>query len=311
MAVMVGFFLRGMLLMFAISASVTSVAAVAEDKMMFRMIDGDGGVPLRVVETGNPDGPAILFIHGMAQSTLSFERQLNSDLAKRFRLVAFDLRGHGGSAKPWRSSDYAGSRVWAADVAAVIEALELRDVTIVGWSFGGYVAVSYLRHYGDDRVRGLNLVGTSAGLVEFQPPKNSSVEKVTGNPDSVARRSSLDLAERVAAMHEFPDLLTAEPMEPDDRDASFHSGIMLPAYALRLFDKLPLDNKDLPERLTLPTLISMGTLDIGMDVPSARRLDLALPNSELSLFDGIGHFPAYESTERYNQELADFVSRCD
>ena len=308
---MVGLFIRRMFLWLALGASLASSPAMAENDMTFRMVDGDGGVPLRVVDTGNREGPAILFIHGMAQSTLSFKSQLNSDLAKDFRLVAFDLRGHGGSAKPWQSSDYAGSLVWAADVAAVIETLELRDVTIVGWSFGGYVAVSYLRHYGVDRVRGLNLVGTSAGLVDFQPPKNSSVEKVTGNPDSVARRSSLDLAERVAAMHEFPDLLTAVPMEPDDRDASFHSGIMLPAYALRLFNDLPLDNKDMPERLTLPTLISMGTLDIGMDVPSARRLDLALPNSELSLFDGIGHFPAYEAAERYNQELADFVSRCN
>ena len=308
---MFGFLLRRMYLMLAVGAGLISTPAIAEDNMTFRMINGDGGVPLRVVETGNPEGPAILFIHGMAQSTLSFERQLTSDLTASYRLVAFDLRGHGGSAKPWQPSDYAGSRVWAADVAAIIEALDLHDVTIVGWSFGGYVAVSYLRHYGDDRVRGLNLVGTSAGLIDFQAPKNSAVKKVTGNPDSVARRSSLDLAERIAAMNEFPDLLTAEPMQPDDRDASFHSAIMLPAYALRLFDKLPLDNKDLPERLTLPTLISMGTLDNGMDVPSARRLDLALPNSNLSLFDGIGHFPAYESTARYNQELADFVSRCD
>jgi pimeloyl-ACP methyl ester carboxylesterase len=304
---MVGLFIRRIFFVLALGASIASIPAMAKDKKMFRMIDGDGGVPLRVVDTGNPDGPAILFIHGMAQSTLSFEKQLNSDLAKDFRLVAFDLRGHGGSAKPWQSSDYAGSRIWAADVAAVIETLDLHDVTIVGWSFGGYVAVSYLRHYGDDRVRGLNLVGTSAGLVDFQPPKNSSVKKVTGNPDIVARRSTMDLAERVAAMKEFPDLLTAEPMQPDDRDASFYSGIMLPAYALRLFDKLPLDNKDLPERLPLPILISMGTLDIGMDVPSARRLDAALPNSTLSLFDGVGHFPAYECADRYNQELASFV----
>ena len=304
---MIGFVIRTMFLALVVCAGTITSPALAEDKMMFRMIDGDGGVPLRVVEAGNPDGPAILFIHGMAQSTLSFDRQINSDLGKRFRLVAFDLRGHGGSAKPWQASDYAGSKVWAADVAAVIETMNLQDVTIVGWSFGGYVAVSYLRHYGDERVRALNLVGTSAGLVDIQPPKSSSVDEVTGNSDSVARRSSMDIATRIAAMDEMPELLTAQPMLPADRAAAFHSGLMLPAYVLRLFDALPLDNKDLPERLTLPVLISMGDLDIGMDVPSARRLDAALPNSTLSLFEGVGHFPAYECADRYNDELASFV----
>ena len=304
---MVGFFIRGLSIMLGFVAATFSTPALAEEYEMTRMIDGDGGVPLRVQEAGNLDGPAILFIHGMAQSTLSFERQLNSDLADHYRLVAFDLRGHGGSAKPWHSEDYAGSRVWAADVAAVIEALDLNDVTIVAWSFGGYVAVSYLRHFGDDRVRGLNLVGTSAGLVDIQPPERSSVTEVTGNSDSVARRSSLDLAERIAAMNELPPLLTAAPMEPEDRDAAYYSGLMLPAYAMRAFNNLPLDNKDLPERLTLPILISMGTLDIGMDMASARRLDAALPNSTLSVFEGVGHFPSYECAERYNQELAEFA----
>lgn len=110
-------------------------------------------------------------------------------------------------------------------------------------------------------------------------------------------------------MREMPDLLTAEPMQPADRDVAFHSGLMLPAYALRLFNRLPLDNKDLPGQLDLPVLISMGTLDIGMDVPSAHRLDSALLNSKLSLFDGVGHFPAYECADVYNGELAEFVSR--
>lgn len=271
---------------------------------MFQMIDGDGGVPLRVADRGNPDGPVILFIHGMSQSELSFQKQYASHLAERFRLVSFDLRGHAGSAKPWDSSDYAGSRVWAADVAAVIEALDLDDVTLVGWSFGGYVAVSYLRHFGDERVRAVNLIGTAAGLVDIQAPSSQNPETIA---ESTKRRASLDLAESLAAIDEMPDMLTAKPMSPQDRALSYHTALMLPAYVLRAYADLPLDNKDMPSRLTIPFLLSIGTEDIGMDVPSAHRLDAALPHSSLSLYEGVGHFPSYEDPVRYNRELAEFV----
>jgi non-heme chloroperoxidase len=53
---------------------------------------------------GNPDGPEILFIHGFSQSHLSWIKQVtNSDLAKEFHMVTYDLRGHGNSDKPTRT----------------------------------------------------------------------------------------------------------------------------------------------------------------------------------------------------------------
>ena len=58
------------------------------------------GVDISVREWGNPEGWPILFVHGLAQSHLSFLPQFASELADRHRLVAYDLRGHGESAKP-------------------------------------------------------------------------------------------------------------------------------------------------------------------------------------------------------------------
>ena len=60
-------------------------------------------MPLSVVQTGNGNGSDILFIHGFSQSYLSWQMQLDSDLAKDFHLTAFDLRGHGASGKTDRS----------------------------------------------------------------------------------------------------------------------------------------------------------------------------------------------------------------
>jgi pimeloyl-ACP methyl ester carboxylesterase len=66
---------------------------------------------LNVVETGNPDGKPILFIHGLSGCGLVWGRQLGSELGRDFRLVAMDLRGHGMSAKP--RDAYGDSRLWA------------------------------------------------------------------------------------------------------------------------------------------------------------------------------------------------------
>ena len=84
-------------------------------------------------------------------------RQLDSDLAKDFRLVAFDLRGHGLSDKPRES--YADSRLWADDVQAVIDGLDLDHPILCGWSYGPLVILDYIRHYGEDDIGGINFVG--------------------------------------------------------------------------------------------------------------------------------------------------------
>ena len=120
-------------------------------------IVGGGGVRLHAVETGNPRGWPIVFIHGFSQCSLAWSRQMHSELADTFRLVALDLRGHGLSEKPLEG--YADSKLWAADIDAVIRALHLDHPVLCGWSYGPLVILDYIRHYGEDDIRGVNFVG--------------------------------------------------------------------------------------------------------------------------------------------------------
>jgi non-heme chloroperoxidase len=112
--------------------------------MKSHMIVGGGGVRLHAVETGDLSGRPIVFIHGVSQCWLAWSRQLSSDLANTFRLVAVDIRGHGLSDKPHEG--YADSRLWADDVRAVIRALDLDHPVLCGWSYGPLVSLDYLRH---------------------------------------------------------------------------------------------------------------------------------------------------------------------
>lgn len=124
------------------------------------------GVRLNVQEWGNPNGPEILFIHGAFQSYLSWTKQFKSDLAKDFRLVTYDSRGHGFSDKPTAPEYYKESKRWADEVNAVIVQTGLKRPVLVGWSYAGRIMSDYLMTYGEKAISGVNFVGalTNSGL---------------------------------------------------------------------------------------------------------------------------------------------------
>jgi pimeloyl-ACP methyl ester carboxylesterase len=280
--------------------------ARAASPLSFTTVEGAGGVPLNVVETGPANGPAILFVHGMSMSYLAWQAQLDSSLAKRYRLVAFDLRGHGDSGKPWRREDYAGSKVWADDVAAVIAAKHLQRPTLVAWSFGGDVAMDYVRHYGVANLSGIELVGNLGGLVEIKLVRSPAMDLIWAQS---ALRQSPDILKnidgfRIAAHGLSPNLT------PEQEQIAFLSGMMQTGLVRRaLAGPLALENKDLPSAITVPVLVTVGELDLFSPLDAAKAATKALPNASLSVYAGIGHFVSAEASERFDQELAAFVDR--
>ena len=116
---------------------------------------------------GTRSGPAILFIHGWSQCDLCWSGQVSSQLAASFRMVTFDNRGHGTSGKPLDPGCYADERLWADDLAAVIDQTRLERPMLVAWSYGGLITADYIRAYGDTGIAGIDLVG---GTVLLKPP---------------------------------------------------------------------------------------------------------------------------------------------
>src|SRR5262245_22300071 len=122
-------------------------------------IRGAGGLRLHVREWGDPEGRELLLIHGWSQSDLCWAHQVGGDLAAGSRIVTFDLRGHGLSESPSDPDQYADGRLWADDLAAVIDQTGLQSPAVVAWSYGGLVLSDYLRIYGDAGIAAINLVG--------------------------------------------------------------------------------------------------------------------------------------------------------
>src|SRR2546422_10585559 len=111
----------------------TRYAAIAQSgpDLAHTRVTGGGGAQIHIVEGGNPSGRPIVFIHGFSQCWLAWSRQMDSELADDYRLVAMDMRGHGLSDKP--EAGYADSTLWADDPGAAIDMLSLEQPLVCGW----------------------------------------------------------------------------------------------------------------------------------------------------------------------------------
>jgi len=296
---------RCLVKLFCLGAAMLSGTTSAAD-MAFSTVEGATGVPLSVVQTGREGAPDILFIHGFTQSYLSWQMQLESDLANDFRLTAFDLRGHGASGKPSDPQSYKSTQLWADDVAAVIAAKKLNKPVLVGWSWAGFVIMNYVRHHGIKDIAAINLVGANTSLQGPVPPPPP---KPGQNTAWMGQMMSADIAENLAGVTAFIDMVTAKPLPAAVRHSNIVFNMMTPHYVRRAMLGYPANNGDLASKLMLPVLVSHGTEDVVVRYDGAASIMAILPDGTLSTYDGIGHAPFMEDSARFNRELRALMKR--
>jgi len=267
-------------------------------------VKGAGGLDLCVAEAGNPEGPPVLLVHGFCQSYVSWRPVLHSALGLDLRLVAVDLRGHGGSAKP--ESGYTEGRLWAEDLHAVITALRLERPVLVGWSYGGVVITDYLRHYGQKNVAGAHFVGalTRLGKPEFYADFGPEFLPIL--PELL----SPDAATGLRAVDRFVTLLTQQPLPLAMRDEVVGYNAAVP-HPVRLgVSQRGEDASDVLRGLSIPVLATHGEADRVVVPATSQHIASLVPHAELSLYAGVGHSPFWEDSRRFNAELSRFVARC-
>ncbi|NRQ49511.1 alpha/beta fold hydrolase [Aeromicrobium stalagmiti] len=113
------------------------------------------GIQINHTDSGG-DGRPVVLIHGWPLSGASWSSQVAALTAAGHRVITYDRRGFGDSDKPDSGYDY---DTFAADLAGLLEALDVTDATLVGFSMGGGEVVRYLSSHGADRVRSAVLAG--------------------------------------------------------------------------------------------------------------------------------------------------------
>jgi non-heme chloroperoxidase len=201
------------------------MTAVASGRTEIHDVQGGGGLRLHVREWGNADGLPILFIHGWSQNHLCWAKQYESPLADEFRLVAYDLRGHGMSDAPLAPEHYTDGELWADDVAAIVERLGLERPVLVGWSYGAFVICDYVRAHGQDRIGAINLV---EGVVKMGEAAFGTFIG-PGFLDHFADATADDLPTNIRSMRSFVDACATEPLSAEEFETALSWNIVVPA----------------------------------------------------------------------------------
>ena len=256
------------------------------------------GLTIAAQEWGNPNGPGIVFIHGFSQSSLSWMRQTNSDLAKEFHIVTYDLRGHGNSDKPLDAARYRDGKAWADEVQAVIDAAGLKRPVLVGWSYAGRVISDYVTNRGAAGIAGINFVDAS---IKFIP------EYVGDNLKNLPLMASEDMVTNINATRVFLHGCFSKQPSADDFETMLAFNMMVPPKVRAGLGGRPLDATAVMSKLTIPVLVTHGAEDKNAKVDAAKFTASTIPGAKLSIYDGVGHSPFYEDASRFNGELAALV----
>jgi len=284
-------------LFFSMALLLGSSSVLAQAKE-YRVTAPDG-VSIAVQESGNPDGAPIIFIHGLLGSRLNWDAQVQSPALQRFRLITYDMRGHGLSGKPTDAASYAEGRRWADDLAVVIEASQARKPTLVGWSLGGVVISNYLAKHGDSRIAGAVYVN---GVIEMKPDQIVSHPAIYRDLVSQDLKTHLDTVRDFLRLcfHTQPDAPTFERLLANAAMASWDMQRAVMSISVEAVEGLGKAN--------VPVLLLYGERDALVQArPAINRARQLNPRVQSKLYAESGHAPFLEEANRFNGDLAAFV----
>jgi len=251
------------------------------------------GPRLHYAECGNPNGQPVVFLHGWPDSWFTFSRVfplLPADL----RALAPDQRGFGESDRP--ETGYSIPEL-AADVIAFLDALAIPRATLVGHSFGSFVArQTAIANPG--RVGALMLIGT--GFTGSNPVTRELQNSLRDLPDPIPQEFARD----------FQASTAYRPPPSEFFEQIIVESLKLPPRLWRLaIDRLVEydDTQQLP-RIAAPTLLLWGDRDAIFSREEQARFRAALPAARLTVYEETGHCPNWERPERVAADLAAFIA---
>ena len=265
-------------------------------------VSGGGGLSLNVVEAGMCGAPSLLFLHGLSQGCDVWMEQFASSLTEAFHLGALDLRGHGASEKPLEAAAYHDATLWAEDVRAVIEGVKLNRPVLVAWSYGGIVALDYLKIFGEAEVSGLVMVAAlSQNAVE------AAYVHLGEGARYIKEMFSLDFGKNYSATLHFAQAMTAAPPPEDALRRRLGAMMMTPPQIRRNLGSRKVDHTGTLSTLNLPVLCLHGDADRVVKLSSSEHTLQSAPNASLTRYEGVGHVPFLEVAGRFNQDVAAFA----
>jgi pimeloyl-ACP methyl ester carboxylesterase len=249
------------------------------------------------------EGPALLFLSGWTLPSDIWAYQMTPLSEAGFRCVAYDRRGHGRSSDPGRGYDY---DTLANDLGAVLEALDLREVTVVAHSMAGGEVVRRLSLGGPRRIARVALVGTTLPFLM----------KTEDNPDGVDP-AIFEQTRQSVLTKDFPTLLQAnlQPfVMPETSDAMLEwvRNLMLQCSLKAAIDcNKALTTTDFRAELralATPALFVHGDRDVSAPAPlTLRKAAQLAPHAAIKLYEGAPHGLMLTHAAQLSRDLTEFA----
>jgi pimeloyl-ACP methyl ester carboxylesterase len=247
------------------------------------MLDRDG-VKIHYEVAG--DGPALILTHGYSSTGEMWAGQIGP-LSKHFKVITWDMRGHGRSDYPDDQGQYSEAAT-VEDMAALLDAVGARDAVVGGLSLGGYMSLAFHATY-PERTRALLIIDTGPGY------KNDQARE--GWNQNAIRR-----AERFEA-DGFGDLskASAEVRLARHRDASGLARAargMLTQSNARVIESLP--------SIRVPAIVIVGADDTPF-LAASDYMAAKIPGAKKAVIEAAGHSANIDQPARFNAALMGFL----
>jgi non-heme chloroperoxidase len=252
-------------------------------------------------------GQPILFSHGWPLSGDAWEGQMLYFGSLGYRVIAHDRRGHGKSDQPWDGNNM---DQYADDLAELIEALDLKDLIMIGHSTGGGEVAHYIGRHGTSRVAKVVLVGAVPPLMlkTEANPEGTPIEVFDGIRKGTAEDRSQFFKDLTMPFYGFnkPDAKVNEGL----REAFWLAGMegSIKAHCDCVHEFSEVDYTDDLRKIDKPTLVIHGDADqIVAIAASALKTAKIVKDAELKVYPGAPHGLAQTEMAKFNADVLAFI----
>jgi pimeloyl-ACP methyl ester carboxylesterase len=271
-----------------------------------KVVESLGGIPLAITHIGDASNQDVLFVHGFMSASVTWKKQLLSDLNQKFHLSALDVRGHGSSGKPIETFHYLDTRYTAADIATAIKSLDLKKPILVGHSYGGLFVMDYVRHYGTQNISGIVLVGSNGGISKPVPKQPDTPEKRA----RIERSRSPNIFINTQWTTAFVDgyLLGGENIETREAELLRVAAMQVPHYVRRTLRDHNTNNLDMVKSIDVPVVFLAGENHAGANKKALTFAKKQLKKAKVKTIKGQAHMAHWRAPEAFNTALLDILN---
>ena len=257
-----------------------------------------GGVNLPYMESGDPEGKPVIFLHGVTDSHRSFDLVF-PHLSPTLRSIALTQRGHGDA--PRLDGPYTPI-AFADDLNAFLDAMGIDAAYIVGHSMGSFAAQRFAIDH-PERVLGLSLISSFTTCGENASVRAFVREEVEPLTDPIPGHFA----------EEFQMSTIAKSVPPDFFRMVVAESLKVPARIWKACMNAMLEADHTPElgKIKAETLILWGDKDAYFDRSEQEKLGGLIPNSKLVIYEGCGHAPTWEEPQRVAADVLKFVAQVE